>query len=283
MAEKMSMEPSVPVINRRAGINIGGIGGGISSGVGANQPTYPGAAPVGGGVPGGPMSMGGVPGGAMSMGGVPGGAMGYGGIMGGGVVGSSSSGAGTGGAAAPPRTGTGTGLGSGGGAGGALTNVAATSPNIQKQIERYAERLSADPTQRAIDRSNRAIADSAALMAADQKANMARRGVMGTGVGDAFLQRRVFDPAQRQAAEAATQIALGRERDLDALVLQGTGLMRTPDELAIQRQNLALQQAQLQDAAEARRAGMAQQQQQQAMAQWLALAQMYGGGGAPRL
>ena len=260
VAGDLSATTAAPSRTTRGG--FGGSGGVIR----------PPAAPAGS-VPGGPSAPAPVPGAASAVGGVPGGPSGMGGMPGLPPMPTMTQ-------APAPRTGGGTGLGGGGGAGGQLTNVAATSPNIQTQIDRYAQRLSADPTQRAIDRSNRSIADSAALMASDAKANMARRGVMGTGTGDAFLQKRVFQPAQRQAAEASTQIALGRERDLDALVLGGVPLMRAPDEIALSRQNMALQQAQLQDSAEARRAGMAMQQQQQAMAQWLALAQMYGGGGA---
>lgn len=157
-------------------------------------------------------------------------------------------------AAAPGATGT--------------SNTAQISPYLLSQIGRYEDRLSADTTKRAIDNSNLGIADSAALMAADAKGRMAGRGILNSGAGDAFVNKRITQPAQRQAAGAAADIALGRERDLDNLVLGGTGLMTAPDAIALDSQRLALaQQGQATD--QAFRTQQAQQQAQQQQMQML--------------
>jgi hypothetical protein len=69
---------------------------------------------------------------------------------------------------------------------------------------------------------------------------MSRRGTLGTGVGDTFLNKRVFAPAQRQAAGAAANIAMQREQDLDRLVVGGTALAAAPGQQSIQERNLSL-------------------------------------------
>jgi hypothetical protein len=125
---------------------------------------------------------------------------------------------------------------------GQTTNTAANSPNLQRHMDRYESRFDVDNTKRAIDKSNLGIMDAAALSAADQKANLSRRGVHGTEVGAANLQKNVFEPAQRAAANAASNIALQRERDLDALVLGGTGIMGAQDNLSLANRGLNLQQ-----------------------------------------
>jgi hypothetical protein len=159
------------------------------------------------------------------------------------VIGTTSNPLGGGGTGVPGYAGGGGyGGGSGDGSGGGTTNTSEASPTVQEHIQNYRDRLSADTTKRAIDRSNLGVADSAALLASDAKANMSRRGVLGSGTGDAFLNKRVFEPAQRQAAAQAANISLQRERDLDALVLGGTGIMRLPDEIALANRGLNLEQ-----------------------------------------
>jgi hypothetical protein len=114
-------------------------------------------------------------------------------------------------------------------------------PYIQRQIERYEQRFDVDNTQRAIDRANLGIADAAALSAADARAaNLSRRGILGSATGDVYLQKRIFEPARRQAAEAAADIAFANEQRLDQLVLGGTGLMTAPSAIALQQQRLGL-------------------------------------------
>lgn len=163
----------------------------------------------------------------------------------------------------PGRPGGGGGGGYGGGGGG-ISNTAAPDPNMSWLVDKFKDRFSSDNTQRAIDRSNAAIADSAALLGKDARANLAARGALGSGVGAAYIQKRITEPAQREAAGRAADISMDAERRLDALTLGGAGLMAKPAELALQQQGLALNQyntdAQL---------AMAQSQAQQA--QWLAL------------
>jgi len=125
---------------------------------------------------------------------------------------------------------------------GGTTTTTQISPYLLSQIGRYEDRLSNDTTQRAIDRSNLGVADAAALMGADARANLAARGILNSGAGAAYVNRRITQPALRQAAQQAANISLGRERDLDALVLGGTGLMTAPDAVALENQRLALAQ-----------------------------------------
>jgi hypothetical protein len=156
----------------------------------------------------------------------------------------SASGHGVPGAAGTATTGVG---GAGTGAAGAgtakppsLDFEAELDPYIQRQIQRYEQRFDVDNTKRAIDRSNLGIADAAALSAADAKANMASRGILGTGTGAAYLQKRIFEPARQQAAKAAADIAFANEQRLDALTLGGTGLMTAPSAIALGQQRLGL-------------------------------------------
>lgn len=188
-----------------------------------------------------------------------GGGFGGGGFAGGGY-GATSVGGGAGGGGS---------VGGGTAGGGGTQTSSQISPYLLSQIGRYEDRLKADNTQRAIDRSNLGVADAAALLSADAKANQARRGILGTGAGDAWVNKRITQPAMREAAGRAADIALGRERDLDALVLGGTGLMTAPDAIALENQRLALaQQGQATDQAfRAQQAQQAAQLQQQQMQQ----------------
>jgi hypothetical protein len=121
------------------------------------------------------------------------------------------------------------------------TISAEESPYIKEQMDRYRERFNVDNTKRAIDKSNLGIADAAALGAKDLRANTSRRGIHGTDAGSQFLQKNVFDPAQRAAAKAASDIVLQRERDLDALTLGGTGLMMAQDQVNLANRQFGLQ------------------------------------------
>ena len=126
--------------------------------------------------------------------------------------------------------------------GGGTTNASQASPYLEEQINRYRDRFNVDNTKRAIDKSTLGIMDAAALGAADAKAGQSRRGVLGTEVGAAANQRNIFEPAQRAAASQAANITMQREKDLDALVLGGTSLMRAPDEISLANRGLGLQQ-----------------------------------------
>ena len=149
--------------------------------------------------------------------------------------------------------------------------------NLDEQYARYKERLSSDTTGRAIDRATGSIADAAAGRKAGQATQLARRGVLGTGVGDQESGK-IDAAAQRAQAGAAADISLGRERDLDALVLGGSGIAGAPGQYALDRERtgqgwagIGIQEAGL---------GLEQQRidqaaQDQKMAQWLAMMQQF--------
>jgi hypothetical protein len=142
------------------------------------------------------------------------------------------------------------------------------------QVAALKQRESTDPTQRAIERSTTGTLDAAALGAADAgAANLAARGLTGTGAGAAFLNKQFFAPAQRAASQSAADISLQRERDLDALVLGGQGIMSAPGQMGLAQKELGLRQYQTE-------AGLTVQEQQLALeaqkAQMDAWLKMYG-------
>lgn len=190
--------------------------------------------------------------------------------------------------ALPPFPGAGSGSGGGGAAGGGvpvsdagpslvLPNTVAPDPYLEEQVRNLRARMGADTTERAIGRSTTGILDAAALGAADAgAANLSSRGLVGSGAGQAFLQKRFFDPAQRAAAGAATDIALRREQDLDRLVLGGTSIMGAPGQSSLASRSLGLQQWQAQTGAGQAAQGLSleqqrlnQQQQQSQIENWL--------------
>lgn len=195
----------------------------------------------------------------------------YSGTGGGGGGGASAAAAGGGGGApaAPPAI---------PGGGIPITNTAQNSPNIDWLQDKFKDRFNQDNTKRAIDRSNLGIADSAALMAADQQGGLARRGATGTGTADTFLNKRVFQPAQQQAAKAAADISMGRERDLDQLTLGGLPIMRAQDDINLANRGLGIQQLGVQQQGilgqqgiDLQRQQLEQQRKDQEMSRWLAL------------
>ncbi len=186
-------------------------------------------------------------------------------VNGGGSVAPAGGGAGAGGGAA---------AGGVAGGGNTSTNTAQISPYLQQQIGRYNSRFGDDVSQRAINKSNLAVSDAAALSAADLKGNMSRRGVLGTSTGAAFLDKRVFAPARAEAADQASKIAMGEEARKDALTLGGTGLMTAPDAVSLSNRQLALQQSEAQAADARARAQMERDQQDRALSQYIALSQL---------
>jgi hypothetical protein len=168
-----------------------------------------------------------------------------------------------------------------------------TDPNLQTQVNRLGQRLSTDTTQHAIDRAQGNIRDQAAGQQAALRTRNARSGVEG---GAAMQMGQNIDArSQRAQAGAASDISLGRERDLDALTLGGQGIMsapgqftqnknntdlgqiaggigaaNTPAQLQLGQQNLGLQQWQAGNNA-------SNQNQDRQMAQWMAMMKMYGG------
>src|SRR5882757_5020880 len=162
-----------------------------------------------------------------------------------------------------------------------LSNTAAPDPYLQEQVANLRARMGSDTTERAIGRSTTGILDAAALGAADEgAANLASRGLVGSGAGQSFLHKRFFEPAQQAAAGAAADIALKREQDLDRLVLGGTAIMGAPGQESLANRGLGLQQWQAQTGAANAAAGLSleqqrlnQQQQQSQIENWL---RMYG-------
>lgn len=170
-----------------------------------------------------------------------------------------------------------------GGSGGGSTTTAQTSPYLEEQINRYRQRFDVDNTKRAIDKANLGIADAAALSAADAKAGQSRRGVLHTGVSAQQNARNIFEPAQRAAAKAASDITLQRERDLDALVLGGTGLMTAPDQINLANREFGLRQMESDRADQRFRTQLEQEERRRRedAARWLAMTDSlgdYGGG-----
>ena len=149
--------------------------------------------------------------------------------------------------------------------------------NLDEQYAAYKKRLSSDTTGRAIDRATGSIADAAAAQKSAQATQLARRGVLGSGVGDQESGR-IDAAAQRAQAGASADISLGRERDLDALVLGGQGIAAAPGQYALDRERvgqgwsgIGIQQAGL---------GLEQQRidqsaQDQKVAQWLAMMRQF--------
>lgn len=163
-----------------------------------------------------------------------------------------------------------------------LNNNAAPSPLLNEQVNLVRERLGRDTTQRQLDRSNLSIADSAALLAKDAKANTARRGVTDTSAADAYLNKNIFQPAQRAAAGAAADIVQGEERRKDSLVLGSTPIFQAPDQFSLANRRLGLDQWSAQSADERARAGMQLDADAAQLARYLALREdLYpqGGGG----
>ena len=165
----------------------------------------------------------------------------------------------------------------GGGGGGGSTNTAETDPYLKELVDKYRSRFGVDNTERAINRSTTGIMDAAALGAADLKGNLSSRGLVGSEGGNAFLAKRVFGPAQRQAAGAAADIALGNEQRLDALTLGGLGIMNAPGQASRADRGLALSQSGQDFNQSLQQAQLQNQIQQQQMAQWLSLLNMAGG------
>jgi len=161
------------------------------------------------------------------------------------------------------------------------TTTTQVSPYLTSQIKRYEDRFKSDPTENAIRRSTQGTMDAAALATADAKGSLSSRGVLGTGIGATFNAKHFTQPAIAQASKSAADIALGREGQLDNLVLGGTGLMTAPDTIAMgnRGQGMAQQQQTWQQNFDTARAQEAQNQQ--AMDRINQLYGMAGAAGTP--
>lgn len=161
-----------------------------------------------------------------------------------------------------------------------FTSTAADDPRQAEVYDLWKKRLSTDVTKRAIDRSNLATMDAAALGAADAKANLSSRGALGAGAGATFVNRNITQPAIRDAAGKAADISLGREGQLDALTLAGGPLASNMASNNLAQRQFGLEQWNAQQADAARRAAMEQEQRNTELAQMMAITQMMGNFGS---
>ena len=129
-----------------------------------------------------------------------------------------------------------------------MTNNVDPSQNLKWLEDQYKSRLTNDPTQRAMDRATSQIRDATTGLGKELGGNMARRGIAQSGIQTSGQQALAGD-AQRQIANASSNIALGRERDLDALTMGGLGIMGAQDQLGLQKQQQGLNQWQAQNQA----------------------------------
>lgn len=182
-------------------------------------------------------------------------------------------GAGGSGGSSSGSGGSGAGGGTLGGPSNALTNNTYTmSPDLKGALDALKARSSTDDTVRATNRATTGAMDAAALQAADLKGSLAGRGLIGGGTaGAAFLNKNVYAPAQRSAAQAASNIALGQQQRLDTLAQAGVNAAAVPEQLSLANRNLGLEQWQAQQSDALAQQDLANRIQQQQVAQWQAL------------
>jgi hypothetical protein len=174
--------------------------------------------------------------------------------------------------------------GTGGGFGAApppMNNNVTPSSDITFLQNEYKKRLSADPTKRATDRMTSAVRDATTGLNKELGGNMARRGILQSGIRTSGEQA-LAGQAQRQIASGAADIAMGRERDLDNLTMGGLPIMTAQDQLGLSKQRLGLDQWSAQNQAEVQRQqlqlqaqGQAQQGQAQLMNLWSTYMNMF--------
>lgn len=107
-------------------------------------------------------------------------------------------------------------------------------PYLEESIGNLRTRQATDTTERAIQRATGQIKDQAAGQKAMLASGLGRRGLAGSGAAEK-LSKRVDDDAARRAAGAATDITLGRERDLDNLAIAGHNILASPSTLSLAR------------------------------------------------
>lgn len=173
--------------------------------------------------------------------------------------------------------------GGGGGENGASMDFSSYAQDDPRMLEAYnilKGRMDTSNTKRAIDKAVLGTMDAAALGAKDLGANMARRGVSGTGTGATFLQKNVFAPAQREASGKAAEISLAEQDRLDKLAaaLQGPAAGIAGHNLS--NREFGLQSWQAMQQAALQRQQLAQSAMDNEIARWMALANSgFGGGG----
>lgn len=106
-----------------------------------------------------------------------------------------------------------------------LQKAGAGDPLLNEEVQNFRNRLSADTTARATSRASNAITDATA---AAKQAARERAAAQGTGASMEPVLAAMDEKSQRAKAGAAADIALGREGQLDQLVLGGAGIMGAP-------------------------------------------------------
>lgn len=113
-----------------------------------------------------------------------------------------------------------------------------TDQNLQTQVNRLGQRLSTDTTQRAQDFAAQDIGARSRAAAEGQQEDLVRRGVRGDTGMAAELNTRLREKGLQESARSAAGIALGREAQLDQLVLGGQGIMAAPGQMALAREGM---------------------------------------------
>ena len=123
-----------------------------------------------------------------------------------------------------------------------LQNSANTDPNMNFLINQLKGRIAGDNgTGRAIDVAGSKLKDYGQGLSSALDADAAARGVYGSGAAG-NKQQLLQQDLQRQMAGQAADISLGRQRDLDQLLLGSGNIFEAPARLAQADKQLGLQQ-----------------------------------------
>lgn len=139
------------------------------------------------------------------------------------------------------------GAGAGGGGGtaaapGTTVNTAQANPDLDYVTGKIKERIEGPGTANtAIDLAGQKIREAGQGQRRIAEANRAARGVSGTGI-NAYDEQRIGGAEQRAIAGAATDIALGREKEKDTLLGSLAGVGASKANLQQQSQQIANQQ-----------------------------------------
>lgn len=154
-----------------------------------------------------------------------------------------------------------------------VNNKAQTDPNVAWLINSIKGQAGQDNTQRAMDMATSQIRDAGAGLQKQLGASAAMRGIGGTGA-EGLIQQNLGRSLQGQIGQAAANIQLQRQQQLDNLLTGATGAFATPGSQAIQSQQLALAQSGQQNQQAMAAQQLALQQQQQNFQQQQAILQM---------
>jgi hypothetical protein len=156
--------------------------------------------------------------------------------------------------------------------------TATPDPHLTQLWQQYQDRLSSDPTQRAIDRAQQSIKAQG-----QAQQNMADVAGAAAGRGPGYRGADISDAALRAGAGAAADISLGREQQLNQMVLGGLPLATAQPQLALQQQQLGLGQQRLglEEWMAPQQLGLDYMRTQAAMLSPMLgfMSSMYGGGG----